>query len=136
MADFVDTNILIRLLSRDDPPKTQRCLALFQQARAGVVRLTTSESVIAEVVYVLASPVLYRLQRADVTRLLRPIIEVKGLRVEHKRSVLRALDLYEQSNLDFEDCLTVEHMRRSGTSRLWSYDRGFDRLPGVTRQEP
>ncbi len=136
MSEFVDTNIFIRLLARDDPIKTQRCLALFQRAERGEVHLITSESIVAEVVYVLASTSLYRLPRAEVARLLRPVLEIKGLRIDHKGSVLKALDLYEQSCLDFEDCLAVEHVKRAGLAGIYSYDRDFDRVPAIRRLEP
>ena len=51
-AYFVDTNIVLRFLTRDVAEKTQAGFALFQQAKAGEVLLTTSEAVIAEIVYV------------------------------------------------------------------------------------
>lgn len=44
-----------------DPDKAAACLALFQKARRREVLLTTSEAVIAEVVYVLSSKAVYNL---------------------------------------------------------------------------
>jgi predicted nucleic acid-binding protein len=58
------------------------------------------------------------------------------LRIDHKRSVRSALDLFGQTNLDFEDCLTIEHARRNGCSAIVSYDRDFDAVAGVIRREP
>src|SRR5205085_9287735 len=113
-----------------------RCLALLQRAERGEAQLVTSESVVAEVVYVLSSPALYRLPRAEVARLLRPVLEIKGLKVDHKGSILTALDRYETTNLDFEDCLSVEHMRRMRLDTVYSYDRGFDRIADIQRREP
>lgn len=136
MSDFVDTNIIVRLLARDDPIKMARCRALFERAARGELELVTSESVILEVVQVLSSPRLYRMARADLAAVLRPLIEIKGLRLDHKRSVLRALDLYESTKLDFTDCLAIEHARRAGLRGIYSYDQGFDRVPGVRRLEP
>lgn len=136
MSEFVDTNIFIRLLTGDEPQKTARCLFLFQQAQRGEVTLVTSEYIIAEVAYVLTSRATYRIPRAAVADALRPLLASAGLRVEHKESVLRALDLWEGSNLDFEDCLSVEHIRRAELDGIYSYDRDFDRVPGVRRLEP
>ena len=51
---FVDANLFIRFLTRDDPEKAQACFELFQKAKKREILLTTSESVIAEVVYVLS----------------------------------------------------------------------------------
>lgn len=67
---FVDANVFIRHLTGDDPRKAQACLALFQQAQRNEVRLTTSETVIAEVVYVLSSKNLYNVTRRDIRALL------------------------------------------------------------------
>jgi predicted nucleic acid-binding protein len=133
---FLDTNIFIRFLTGDDPTKMARCLQLFQRARRGEIVLVTSESVIAEIVYVLSSRTTYRMPRADVATVLRPILTISGLRLEHKGSILGALDLWESSPLDFEDCLSVEHLRRANLSVIFSYDRHFDQIPDVTRLEP
>ena len=48
----------------------------------------------------------------------------------------RALDLWGASNLDFEDCLAVEHVRREHLDGIYSYDRELDRVPGIRRLEP
>jgi predicted nucleic acid-binding protein len=50
--------------------------------------------------------------------------------------MLRALDLYAAYNLDFEAAIVVAHMERQNISELYSYYRGFDQVPGITRQEP
>lgn len=136
MNMFVDTNIFLRYLLDDDLAKTARCLDLFQRAAQGDVRLFTSESVVAEIVYVLSSPNLYRLPHSQIAYQLRPLIEIKGLTVDHKRSLLEAIDLYEETRLDFEDCLIVAHMRRNAIVGVVSYDRHFDRIPDVNRIEP
>ncbi len=132
MSEFVDTNIFIRLLTRDDPRKMHACQPLFQRASRGDVSLFTSETVVAEVVYVLSSPALYQLSRGDIPRRFRPVLRVRGPRIEHKRAILRALNLYEQTNLDFEDRLPVEHVRRAKLDGIYSHDRGFDHIPRCT----
>jgi predicted nucleic acid-binding protein len=38
--------------------------------------------------------------------------------------------------LDYEDALAVAHMERLKATGLYSYDADFDRVPGVTREEP
>jgi predicted nucleic acid-binding protein len=136
MSEFVDTNVFLRLLTGDDPRKAARCLALFQRAQQGDVELVTSESVVAEVVFVLASPANYRMLRPTIASALRPLLRNPGLRIDHKGSVIQALDRWEQSRLDFEDCLSVEYVRRLQLAAIYSYDRDFDRVPGLTRLEP
>jgi predicted nucleic-acid-binding protein len=92
--------------------------------------------VVAEVVYVLSSPHIYRLTRTEIVRLLGPLLRIRSLSLEHKRSILRALDRYGATNMDFEDCLTVEHVIRGRLAGLYSHDRDFDRVASIRRLEP
>jgi predicted nucleic acid-binding protein len=133
---FIDANVFIRHLTRDDPRKAEACLALFQKAREKTITLTTSESVIAEVVYVLSSKKLYNLPREEIRRLLYPLLSLPGLKLTNRKMVLHSLDLYATYPLDYEDALTVAQMKRQRISELYSYDRHFDQVPGITRFEP
>lgn len=136
MSQFVDTNIFIRLLMQDDLAKAQQCRSLFADAKQGKVELHTSEAILAEVVYVLRSPVTYGLDRAQVAVLLRPLVKQDGLHIEHKDTILPALDRFESQNLDFEDCLAIAHAIRAHGGHIYSDDRGLDKAKDVTRREP
>lgn len=133
---FIDTNIVIRHFTRDDPDKAQACLELFQKAKRRQITLTTSESVIAEVVYILSSKQLYQLSREKIRSLLYPLLSLPGIKLPRRKVYLRALDLYSTYSIDFEDALIVAQMERQGITDLYSYDRDFERVPGVTRLEP
>ncbi|RIK45218.1 MAG: VapC toxin family PIN domain ribonuclease, partial [Chloroflexi bacterium] len=138
---FLDANIFLRFLvqpaSPTDAARAAACRALFERLQAGHERATTSESVLAEVAYVLSSPRLYALSPADVSARLKPLLVLPGLRVTNKRRYLRALDIYATyPHLDFEDALTAAVVERSRPAELYSYDRDFDRVAGVTRLEP
>lgn len=133
---FVDTNIFIRYFTRDDPDKAQACFDLFKRAGANEIALTTTEAVISEVVYVLSSKKTYNLARPDIRARLYPLLSVKGLRLPQRKMILRALDLYAAYNVDFEDAIIAAQIERQGIDGLYSYDRGFDQVPGITRHEP
>lgn len=133
---FIDTNIFIRYLTKDDPDKAQACFELFQQAAANRTELTTTEAVITEVVYVLSSKKTYGLARADIRARLYPLLSTAGLQLPQRRTYLRALDLYTLYSIDFEDALIVAQMEHQKISDLYSYDQGFDQVPGTTRHEP
>ncbi len=133
---FIDTNIFIRHFTRDDPLKAQQCFELFKKAEGNEIALTTTEAVIAEVVYVLSSTRVYNLPRSDIRALLYPLLLLRGLKLTNRKIYLRALDLYAISRLDFEDALIVAHMEYQNISEVYRYDRGFDQIAGVTRLEP
>jgi predicted nucleic acid-binding protein len=133
---FIDANIFLRFLTRDDPTKAERVKALLERAQRGEVSLLTSESVIAELVFVLASPRLYNLSREEVRTLLSPIVGLKGLKLPRRKALLRALDLFAAASMDFVDALAVAQMEASRISEIYSYDGHFDSVEGITRLEP
>ena len=54
-----------------------------------------------------------------------------------KQVCINALDIYaSSSSLDFEDALSVAHMQQQGITQIISYDKDFDQIPNIQRQEP
>lgn len=133
---FVDTNIFLRYLVPEEPVKTEACLALFQQVQRNQLQITTSEAVIAEVVFVLGSKRLYHLPRLEIKARLHPILLLPGLKLPYRKCYLRALKSYSQSTLNFEGCLTIAQMERQRVAELYSYDQDFDAISGIKRLEP
>ena len=131
---FLDTNVIIRYLTRDDEVKAQACYELLRRIGQGTEEVFTCEAIVAEVVYVLSSSrAPYQLSHEEIRARLVPILTLRGLRLPQKRVYLEALDLYESSPfLDFEDALAVAHMQRQGMTEILSYDRVSD----VRRVEP
>lgn len=133
---FVDTDVIIRLLTGDDPAKQAAARALFEEVEQRRLTLAAPDTVIADAVYALASPRLYALARAQVAALLTPLVRLSHFEVRNKSSVLQALALYETTSLDFGDLLIVASMQHAHADTLYSYDKGFDRIAGVIRREP
>ena len=135
---FLDTNVILRYLTRDDEDKAEACYQLFQRANRGEEELFTSEAMIAEVIYVLSStrsP--YRLNHEEIRARLMPVLVIRGLQLPHKQTCIGALNIYaSDTSLDFEDALAVAHMNRLSITEIVSYDRDFDRVPGIQRVEP
>lgn len=135
---FLDTNVILRYLTRDDEAKAEACYQLFQRVGRGEEELLTCEAIVTEVVYVLSSRrAPYRLSHEEIRGRLVPILTLRGLRLPQKRVYIRALDLYAAAPfLDFEDALAVAHMERQGVTEIVSYDRDFDLVPELQRVEP
>jgi len=135
---FLDVNVILRYLTRDDEAKAEACYELFQQVQRGDAELATCEAIVAEVIYVLSSPRLtYRLNHEEIRARLLPLLTLRGLRLPQKRVCLQALDTYASSpSMDFEDALATAHMEQRGIAEIVSYDRDFDSVPRVRRVEP
>jgi predicted nucleic acid-binding protein len=132
----IDTDVLIRFLTGDDPDKQTESAALLQKLASGELTVAAPDTVIADAVYVLSSRRLYNVPRARIQALLSPLVRLRHFRVQNRRQVLRALEIYGATNLDFGDALIVASMNLSGASTLYSFDTDFDRIAGVTRLPP
>ncbi len=135
---YLDTNVIIRYLVKDDAGAAAASKTFFQRVADGEEEIFTSETVIGEVVYVLNSPRgPYRLDREQLRARLVPILALPGLKLLEKRAHLRALEVFATMPfLDFADAMAVAYMEARGVREIVSYDRDFDRLAGMVRAEP
>ena len=109
---LIDANIILRYLLHDN----EQQYALAEDAiQAG--SFTTAE-VIAEVVYVLMS--IYKVSRRDISWAIHCILI--DIKVENLRCMRYALGLFNQTNLDFVDCLLVAYHKIADVEIL-SFDK-------------
>lgn len=133
-ARFLDTNILLRYLTRDDEEKADRALALLERVERGDEQVLASPMVVFETVYTLQRS--YRVPRPRIRELLVPILALRGLRIAERRVYFVALDIYVDHNVSFADAFNAAYMVAHGTAEVYTWDTDFDRLPGTTRREP
>lgn len=137
MTPPLDTNIIIREVTQDDPRLSARVHAYLQEVAGGRKAALLTEGVLVEAVQVLSSRVLYHLPRAQIAHALAVIIRLRGVRMTNKGRYLRALDLYAaMPALDFVDALLVAYAERQTPATIVSFDEDFDRIPGITREAP
>lgn len=129
---FLDTNVVLRYLTGDQPSKAQRCAALVE--RAGRDPLYTTALVVAEVVWLLAGR--YRYPKARVVEAIRRLLNTPHIVLEEREVVLLAAQWFEQYPLDFIDAYHGALMHARGIGAIYSYDEDFDRLPHLKRLEP
>ncbi|MDQ2787281.1 MAG: PIN domain-containing protein [Chloroflexota bacterium] len=134
---LLDTNVIIRYLTGDDPAKAADCRELLQRAARGEEQIRLCEAHLTEVVYILSARAHYGLGHEEIRQRLILIINLRGLKLPRKKLYRRALDVYAlYAALDFEDALAVAYMEADGLAELYSYDRDFDCIPTITRIEP
>jgi predicted nucleic acid-binding protein len=130
---FVDTNIFLRYLTKDDPLKYEKCKQMFKKAMKGEIAITTSGMVIAELVWTLLS--YYKVPKAEVVEKVTVIVGTKNLSIPDKRIVADALVLYARKNIDFIDAYNAVFMRYHGLREIYSYDQDFELMEGIRRRE-
>ncbi len=136
MLRFLDANVILRYLTRDHPDQSARAYAFLQQVETGEIAATITEAVLAEVVHVLSSKVLYNAPRAEIRDRLVATLNLKGMRLRAKGTYIRALDIYATTNLDFVDALLAVQVEQTKDAVVVSFDRDYDKIASVTREEP
>ena len=131
---FVDTNIFLRYLTKDDGSKFDKCRELFKKAVDGKIALATSGIVIAELIWTLLS--YYKLSKADVIEKISIIVATESLHIPDKDIIADAVVLYSRKNIDYIDAYNAEFVKYHDYSEIYSYDKDFDAVDGIKRIEP
>ncbi len=134
MKMFVDTNIFLRYLTKDDPSKYEKCKDLFKKAIEGKITLATSGMVIAELIWTLLS--YYKVPKADVIEMVSIIVGTENLFIPEGDIIADALVLYSRKNVDYIDAYNAVYMKHYDYDEIYSYDRDFDSVEGIKRKEP
>ena len=129
---WLDANVLLRFLTGAPPDLAERVARILEEAQQGNVSLRVHPVVVAETVWVLES--FYGYSKADISRVLIPLLEQPSLRVEGARSVIEALEAIAESNVDFADALLAASARSRGEG-VASFNRDFRKLD-VEWREP
>ena len=136
MSRFLDANILLQHLAREDEQKAIGCRELLLRLERGEEVAVATDIVIFEAVYILQSARHYGLSRGRIRQLLEPIIALRGLRLPRKSLYPRAFYLYCEEGIGFADAYNVAFMEVRGLSEVYSYDTDFDRIEGISRVGP
>src|SRR5512134_365824 len=103
----VDTNVLVRLIARDDPGQTAAAEAFVAQGA------WVSHVVLAETLWVLES--VYEVSAAGRASAIELLLAHRELTLQDPEVVERALEhLRRRPSLGFSDCLLVESARKAG----------------------
>lgn len=126
----LDTNVLVRFLTRDDPEQAEAVYALFERAEAERTRFHVSGIALCELVWVLRSR--YRLPRKEICSALEFLLGVGLLEIQHRDLAILALEDFRKGKADFSDYFIGWQNRRAGCEDTLSFDGDLDGTPGFT----
>lgn len=122
----VDTNVLVRLITRDDAAQVASAEAFIKKGA------WVSHLVLAELTWVLGAA--YGLGHAAIATTVEMLLSHAQLTLQDSDVVLEALTHYRKKPaLGFSDCLVLEIAKKAGHTPLGTFDRSISRLDGVER---
>lgn len=133
-AQFIDTNILLRHILQDDPEQSPRATAFLERVERGEVQVQTLETVVFETVFTLERR--FKRKKPEVRDAVLPLVMMAAVRLPDKRLLAEVFDTYIDANVSIVDAYHAVMMRRLGIGEIVTFDRDFERFPGIRRVEP
>jgi len=122
----VDTNILVRLVARDDAEQVSAAEEFVSKGA------WVSHLVLTETLWVLDS--VYDLSRAQIATAVEMLVNHRDLTIQDAEVVASALVHFrKRSTVAFSDCLILEIARKAGHLPVGTFDRDFGKLDDVQR---
>jgi uncharacterized protein len=130
---FVDTNVFVRYLSGEETNLTQIARDVFDPTNGNGSFFTTNDAVIAEVIYVLTSPKLYKLNRNDVVNRLQAVLQLLACRLDSLPIISEAMFIWQHhSKLSFVDALCIADAF-GHDHELVTFDTALAKIANTTR---
>jgi len=124
----LDTNILVRYLTEDDPTKSPKATEIIErqltEEKPGFVSIVA----MVETVWVLARA--YGLTPLEIVRVVERILQTDVLLVEDEQEVFAAMIALKNGQGSFADAVIAALGAKRGCSHTLTFDRKALRLPG------
>ncbi|MBI2058903.1 MAG: PIN domain-containing protein [Nitrospirae bacterium] len=122
----VDTNVLVRLVTRDDPEQVAAAESFVERGA------WVSHLVLVELLWVLES--VYGIGPRERAMTVEMLLHHDRLTIEGPNVVSAALAVFRRKpSLGFSDCLVLETARTAGHLPLGTFDRALGRMDGAQR---
>lgn len=117
----VDTNVLVRFLTRDHSEQYERAKTFLTSECTTDNPGYVNPIVLCEVVWVLKSA--YKCTRDEIAGTLEMILQTRQLEIGDRDAVRLALRAYRDSGADFADCLIERQNQDAGCAETVTFDR-------------
>lgn len=125
IAAWLDTNIVVRFLTKEPPAMAQRAARLLARAQAGEIALRLTPITVAEIVWVLTR--VYRREPGEIATGMNALLRADGIHADQRDALLEALDLMVEKRVSFPDAF-VAISARQADEPVCSFDTDFKRL--------
>lgn len=122
---WLDTNVVVRFLTRDPRRLADRADRLLAKAQAGEIALRLTPVVVAEIVWVLRSR--YAHGPAEIARALSAFLRADGTQADERDGLLEALDVMVERRVSFPNAYVAVSARRA-EQPVCTFDDDFKRL--------
>ncbi|MBF0208878.1 MAG: type II toxin-antitoxin system VapC family toxin [Oligoflexia bacterium] len=117
----LDTNILIRLLTKDDELQAKRVYEVFQTAESEHTRLFVPLLVVLEVIWVLEA--VYDIGRFEILDCINDLLLMPVLKFECRLTLQQFIDSAQGNKYDLSDLLIAHSAKTNGCQAVLTFDK-------------
>jgi predicted nucleic-acid-binding protein len=119
----LDTNVLVRYLTQDDPKQAAIATKVIEEAAAREEKMLVHPIVFCELIWVLETA--YGFPKADILKILERILRTAQFEFSEKDLLWLALAVYRSSKGDFSDYYLGRANEKAGAGVTLSFDRSL-----------
>ncbi|MFC6300949.1 PIN domain-containing protein [Pseudomonas sp. CCM 7893] len=124
----LDTNVLVRYVTQDDPVQSAKASKLIESLTAASPGFVSLVSVV-ELVWVLQT--CYQSAKGEVVTVLETLLRTRELTIEHAEVIWQALRRFTATKADFADCLIERCAHAAGCEYTATFDVNAAKAAGM-----
>lgn len=127
MKIFIDTNIWLRYILKDDEDQFKQCRKLIEKIESGSFKPYISTIVLLEIYFILTST--FKIEKRNIQEYIKSILEARNLTLIDKTDFREAWKIHQKTDVKLADCLIASQLPTKTT--LISYDKDFKKIKGL-----
>ena len=128
-----DTNVMLRIIVKDDPAQTAIALALLDRTEAAGESIFLSDMVLCELAWTLRAA--YKKPDREIAAVFRALADTDDLRFESPERLDKTIKSYGRGHGDFSDYFIRERAIEAGCRKVITFDKALLREPGFIEPE-
>ena len=126
----LDTNILLRYITQDDPRQSSRATRLIERRCTKQSRGRITLIVLCELVWVMRGA--YRYSKSQIVAVLDQILVTAEFEIENEELAWKALEAWKTGPADYSDYLLVFSNQAAGCEQTYTFDAKLARHPAAS----
>ncbi|MBI2414250.1 PIN domain-containing protein [candidate division WWE3 bacterium] len=132
MKLFLDTNLFLRIIVKEDLKKHAQVTKILTQIENGLIRPYSSTIVLLEIFHTLTK--FYKVPKQEAVNFIKEILDIKNLTLIEKTNFKKALLLLEKYNVKFTDILIAQQVPQG--CKICTFDKEIKKLDFIDYCDP
>jgi len=120
MKVFVDSNIFLRYLLKDDEKQFAQAEAWIERAHRGELTLMVGPPVFFEIAWTLKR---CKFKKEEIIKALASLLATPNLIVSDREVAMEAVEIARETGVDFSDCYVAASARHGGADCIVTFNR-------------